>query len=162
MSLNRRPGWALGLMLTLGYVLPTQAVDVTFIGTLVVPPPCVINSGNDIAVKFANDMLVGQINGVNYEKSIPYTLNCTGATHATLRLQFQGGGAGFNASVLGTSKTGLGLELRSGGAKLPVNTWLKFNDPARPVLTVVPVRETGGSLTGGAFTAASTLVVDYQ
>ncbi|WP_434584770.1 fimbrial protein [Klebsiella sp. R390] len=162
MSPIATPGWILGLMLTLGYLLPAQAVSVKFIGTLVVPPPCVINSGNDIAVTFANDMLVGHLNGVNYEQNIPYTLNCTGATHATLRLQFQGSGAGFDASVLGTSKTGLGLELRSGGTKLPVNTWLNFSNPARPVLTVVPVREAGGSLAGGAFTAASTLVVDYQ
>ncbi|WP_174508665.1 fimbrial protein [Klebsiella oxytoca] len=162
MSRSIKPGWALGLLLTLGYVLPAQAVNVKFLGTLVVPPPCVINSGNDIAVKFDNDMLVGRLNGTNYEKNIPYTLNCTGATSAALRMQFQGAGAGFDASVLGTSKAGLGLQLRSGGVKLPVNTWLSFTNPARPVLSVVPVRAVSGTLAGGAFTATSTLVVDYQ
>ncbi|AHG22487.1 hypothetical protein Z042_24910 [Chania multitudinisentens RB-25] len=160
MSQNLMPHCA--LVLALGSVLPAQAVDVKFSGTLVVPPPCVINSGSDITVNFANDMLVGRINGVNYEKTIPYVLNCSGATSTALRLQFQGSGAGFDTSVLSTTKTNLGLELRSSGVKLPVNTWLNFTDPARPVLTATPVKGTGSTLGGGPFIAASTLVVDYQ
>jgi len=153
---------ALALTIVLASALPAQAVDVKFTGTLVVPPPCVINSNQDISVVFGNELLAGRINGVNYEQPINYVLDCTGATSATLKLQFQGGGAGFDASVLGTSKTDLGLELRSDGTKLPMNTWLNFTDPARPVLTAVPVKATGSTLKGGAFTAATTLLVDYQ
>lgn len=152
----------LALTIALGSALPVQAVDVKFTGTLVVPPPCVINSNSDISVDFDSDMLAGRINGVNYEQPITYTLDCTGATSATLKLQFQGGGAGFDASVLGTSKTNLGLELRSDGVKLPMNTWLNFTNPARPVLTATPVKATDSALSGGTFTAATTLLVDYQ
>ncbi|MNC51103.1 hypothetical protein D3C75_1003820 [compost metagenome] len=64
--------------------------------------------------------------------------------------------------MLGTSKTNLGLELRSDGVKLPMNTWLNFTNPARPVLTAAPVKATGSTLSGGTFTAATTLLVDYQ
>lgn len=153
---------ALALTIALGTVLPAQAVDVKFSGTLVVPPPCVINSNSDISVDFGTDLLAGRVNGVNYEQPISYVLDCTGATSTTLKLQFQSGGAGFDATVLGTSKANLGLELRSNGSKLPMNTWLNFTDPARPVLTAVPVKATGSTLSGGAFTAATTLLVDYQ
>lgn len=153
---------ALMIVAALGSALPAQAVDVKFSGTLVVPPPCVINSNSDISVDFGTQMLAGRVNGVNYEQPISYVLDCTGATSATLKLQFQSGGAGFDATVLATSKTDLGLELRSNGTKLPMNTWLNFNDPARPVLTAVPVKANGSTLSGGAFTAATTLLVDYQ
>lgn len=153
---------ALALTIALASALPAQAVDVKFTGTLVVPPPCEINSDQDISVVFGNELLAGRINGVNYEQPINYVLDCSGATSATLKLQFQNGGAGFDASVLGTSKANLGLELRSNGTKLPMNTWLNFTDPARPVLTAVPVKATGSTLSGGAFTAATTLLVDYQ
>ncbi|WP_196062249.1 MULTISPECIES: fimbrial protein [unclassified Serratia (in: enterobacteria)] len=152
----------LALTTALGSALPAQAVDVKFTGTLVVPPPCVINSNSDISVDFDTDMLAGRINGVNYEKPITYTLDCSGATSVTLKLQFQGGGAGFDASVLGTSKANLGLELRSDGTKLPMNTWLNFTNPARPALTAVPVKATSSTLSGGTFTAVTTLLVDYQ
>lgn len=153
---------ALMALILLGWVLPAQSVDVTFHGTLVVPPPCEINGNNDISVVFGEDLLISRIDGANYEYPVSYVMDCTGATSSTLKLQFQGAGAGFDASVLNTSKTGLGLELRSDGVKLPVNTWLTFTDPTRPRLTVTPVKGSGNTLSGGAFTATSTLVVDYQ
>lgn len=151
----------LALTIALVSALPAQAVDVKFTGILVVPPPCVINSNSDISVVFGNDLLVGRIDGVSYEQPISYTLDCTEATSAKLKLQFQGGGASFDASVLGTSKTDLGLELRSNGDKLPMNTWLSFTDTARPTLTAVPVKATASALSGGSFTATTTLLVDY-
>ncbi|WP_431224778.1 fimbrial protein [Serratia sp. L9] len=153
---------ALALLVSLGSVLPAQAVavDVIFSGNLVVPPPCEINSDNAISVVFGNDMLTERVDGVNYEKTIAYTLDCNGATSTALKLQFQGAGTVFDASVLATSMPALGLELRSDGVKLPLNTWINFTDPTRPVLTAVPVK--GNKLNGGVFTATSTLVVDYQ
>ncbi|MBC3379047.1 fimbrial protein [Serratia fonticola] len=137
-------------------------MDAYFSGTLVVPPPCVLNNNTDIPVSFGTDLLAGRVNGSNYAQPIPYTLDCTGAPTTALKLQFQGTGADFDTSVLETSKPDLGLELRSNGVKLPMNTWFNFTDPARPSLMAVPVKATGSTLTGGAFTAASTLLVDYQ
>lgn len=162
MSQNNVLRCVVTLLMNLGCALSAQAVDVNFRGTLVVPPPCEINSSSDISVVFGNDLLIGRIDGVNYQQPISYTLDCHEATSTTLRLQFQGAGASFDASVLSTTKTGLGIELRRDGTKLPVNTWLNFTDPARPRLTAVPVKSSGSNLKGGAFAAASTLVVDYQ
>jgi type 1 fimbria pilin len=154
--------FAVLLLGVLGIAAPAQAIEAYFYGTLVVPPPCVLNNNTDISVNFGNDLLAGRVNGANYAQPIPYTLDCTGAPTNALKLQFQGTGAGFDTSVLETSKSDLGLELRSNGVKLPMNTWFNFTDPARPALTAVPVKATGSTLTGGAFTAASTLLVDYQ
>ncbi|MFC0227459.1 fimbrial protein [Serratia aquatilis] len=145
-----------------GITVPALAIDSYFYGTLVVPPPCELNSNAAIAVSFGNELLTGRVNGSNYEQPITYTLDCTGASSNALKLQFKGTGAGFDTTVLTTSKAALGLELRSNGAKLPMNTWFDFTYPARPVLTVVPVKATGSTLSGGPFTAASTLLVDYQ
>lgn len=155
---------ATALVALLNVAPPAQAIDVYFMGTLVAPPPCVINSNQDINVDFGNDLLVGRVDGVNYEKAINYTLDCSVGASVTsaFKLQLQGSGAGFDSSVLNTSKSDLGLELRSGGVKLPVNTWINFNEPARPALTAVPVKNSVGTLTGGVFTASATLLVDYQ
>lgn len=153
------------LWVTLGTAMSANAndvADVFFTGTLVAPPPCVINGNNAISVDFGSDMLAGRIDGVNYEKPINYTLECTGATSSSLKLQFQGSGAGFDSTVLTTSKTDLGVELRSDGSKLSLNSWLLFTAPARPELTAVLVKSSGSTLSGGAFTATSTLLVDYQ
>lgn len=153
------------LWVTLGTAMSANAndvADVFFTGTLVAPPPCVINGNNAISVDFGSDMLAGRIDGVNYEKPINYTLECTGATSNSLKLQFQGTGAGFDPIVLTTTKADLGLELRAGAMKWPLNTWIHFTYPVRPVLTVVPVKAAGSTLSGGTFTAASTLLVDYQ
>lgn len=151
------------LLVTLGSALPVQAVeaDVTFSGNLVVPPPCVVNSNNAISVLFENDMLIERLDGVNYAKPINYTLDCTGATSTALKLRFQGEGAGSDASLLPTSMPEVALQLRSDGVELPMNTWIKFTAPARPVLTAAP-RKIGTRKTGGQFTATATLVVDYQ
>ena len=150
------------LLTTLSSALPAHAIDVFFTGTLVVPPPCVINGNNAISVDFGSDMLAGRIDGVNYEKPISYTLECTGAASNSLKLQFQGTGAGFDPIVLTTTKADLGLELRARALKWPLNTWMYFTYPDRPVLTVVPVKAAGSTLSGGAFTATATLLVDYQ
>ncbi|MFC0228821.1 fimbrial protein [Serratia aquatilis] len=155
-------GCALTLLMVIGSTLPAQAVIVNFSGTLVVPPPCVINGNSNITVSFGHDLLASRVDGVNYAQVIPYVLDCTGATSTSLRLQLQGGGAGFNPQVLATSKSNLGLALRSNGSPLAVNSWLSFVDPARPVLTAVPVKASGSTLNGGAFTAMATLLVDYQ
>ncbi|HGM7047718.1 MULTISPECIES: fimbrial protein [Serratia] len=155
-------GFATGVMLILyGTVAYAFTLNVTVSGT-VIDPPCVINGNAPINVNFGNDILIGRIDGNAYEQPIPYTLDCSAATAKTLKLQLKGAGATFDSTVLGTSKADLGIELRSNRSKLPVNSWENFTDPARPALSAVLVKNSGGTLTGGAFTATSTLLVDYQ
>jgi len=43
-----------------------------------------------------------------------------------------------------------------------VNSTVRFTHPNFPVVQAVPVKRAGSTLTGGAFNAAATLVVEYQ
>ncbi|MDK9637845.1 fimbrial protein [Enterobacter hormaechei] len=168
-KLSITPGkTCLGLGLTTGVLLSlfgsaahAFSLNVTVSGT-VIDPPCVINGNAPINIDFGNNILIGRIDGNAYEQPIPYTLDCSTATAKTLKLQLKGNGATFDPTVLRTSKAALGIELKSNGSKLAVNNWENFTDPARPTLSAVLVKNGGGMLTGGAFTATSTLLVDYQ
>jgi type 1 fimbria pilin len=138
---------------------PTATVTVTV--TVVAPPPCVINGNRPIDVEFG-DVMTTRVDGNNYKMPINYTLSCTGSSSNAMKLQVNGAGAAFNATVLRTNKTGLGIELLQGDTKLAVNRWLMFSYPNAPALWAVPVKQAGVTLAGGEFSAGATMAVDYQ
>jgi len=165
---GKRAALRMALLLgTLACAASAQAIDVSFTGKLIDPPPCVINGNTDISVDFGNDMLAGRIDGVNYERPINFTLDCTKAAainRSALKLQFLGDPAtAIKPTTLATTKTDLAIELRrDGGLSMPLNTWVHFDYPAVPTFTAVPIKAVGSTLNGGTFTAAATLLVDYQ
>ena len=128
----------------------------------VLAPPCIVNGNRDIPIDFGNDIIVSRIDSRIYERPIPYVLDCSAGTSKALKMQILGGGASFDTTVLGTSKANLAIELKSNGTKMAVNSWHNFTDPARPSLSAVLIKNRSGIVTGGAFTAKSTLLVDYQ
>ncbi|MBK0089572.1 fimbrial protein [Erwinia sp. S59] len=128
----------------------------------VLAPPCIVNGNRDIPIDFGNDIIISRIDSRIYERSIPYVLDCSAATSKALKMQLRGGGASFDTTVLGTSKANLAIELKSNGTKMAVNSWHNFTDPARPLLSAVLVKNRSGAVTGGTFTATSTLLVEYQ
>lgn len=136
--------------------------DVFFTGTLISPPACVINSNGPISVDFGSNLLAGRVDGVNYEQPLNYTMDCSGASSNALRLSIMGAKASFNPAFVETSKGNLGIAIRVDGVLLPMQAWHTFTYPSRPVLTAVPVKASGSSLTGGAFTATAILLVAYQ
>lgn len=128
----------------------------------VLAPPCIVNGNRDIPIDFGNDIIVSRIDSRIYERSIPYVLDCSAGTSKALKMQIRGGGASFDTTVLGTSKANLAIELKSNGSKMAINSWHNFTDPARPSLSAVVIKNRSGAVTGGYFTATSTLLVDYQ
>ncbi|WP_241993387.1 MULTISPECIES: fimbrial protein [Serratia] len=150
-----------GMLLSLG----AHAVDVNFRGTLIDPPPCTINGGTDVDVNFGSTVLTTRVDGVNYRMAVPLNIVCTAPPLNTMRLQFVGTGAPFDASVLNTDKTDLGIKLYSGtGTANPVdvNAWLNFTYPTFPAIEAVLVKNPGSTLTSGVFSAASTVLLDWQ
>ena len=137
-------------------------VDVQIRGVIVAPPTCVINGGNTLNVPFGRDLLTTRINGVNYRRVVPYTLNCTGQTSNEMTLRLQGTGAAFDTSSLRTSNSDLGVKLYINGAAWALNTTTKFTYPNRPRMEAVPVKKPASKLRAGAFTASATLVVALQ
>ncbi|OJT44276.1 fimbrial protein [Serratia plymuthica] len=143
----------------LAWAVPSATVTVKV--TVVAPPPCVINDDRPIDVEFG-DVMTTRVDGSNYKMPVNYTLSCPGAPSNAMKLQVKGTGAAFDATVLQTNKTGLGIELRQGDSKLAVNDWLNFTFPNKPELWAVPVKQTGATLTGGEFSAGATMEVAYQ
>ncbi|MCK6187394.1 MULTISPECIES: fimbrial protein [unclassified Pseudomonas] len=129
---------------------------------IVAPPPCVINGGGTLDVPFGNDLLTSRIDGVNYRREVPYTVTCDSPFSNALTLELKGTGAAFDSRVLATRKADLGVKLFVNGADWPLNSAVNFTHPDFPVVQAVPVKRAGSQLTGGAFDATATLVVDYQ
>lgn len=136
--------------------------SLTIRATIIAPPPCVINSGSTLNVPFGNDLLTSRIDGVNYRRNVPYTVRCDSPFSNALTLELKGTGAAFDNRVLVTRKADLRVKLFVNGADWPLNTAVNFTYPNVPVVQAVPVKRAGSKLTGGAFDAAATLVVDYQ
>ncbi|WP_447885646.1 fimbrial protein [Serratia fonticola] len=151
-----------GLLATLpmlAWAAPSATVTVKV--TVVAPPPCVINDDRPIEVEFG-DVMTTRVDGSSYRMPVNYTLDCTGAPSNAMKLQIQGNGASFDSTVLQTTQPALGVQLHVGSARLPINTAANFTYPNKPVLFAVPVKKSGATLTGGEFTAAATMKVDYQ
>ncbi|WP_337048382.1 fimbrial protein [Serratia liquefaciens] len=143
---------------------PAQAVgdvDMLFHGTLIEPPPCTINGDKPIEVEF-NEVITTRVGGTNYRLPVNYTLVCNGAPSYAMKMQVQGTGAAFDASVLKTNVTGLGVALHRVGEKVPINTWMNFTYPNSPKLWALPVKQSGITLSAGEFTAGATMQVEYQ
>ena len=136
--------------------------SLTIRAVIIAPPPCVINSGNTLVVPFGNDLQTSRVDGVNYRRDVPYTVTCDSPYSNALTLALNGTGAAFDSRVLSTRKPDLGVKLFVNGADWPLNTRVNFTYPNFPVVQAVPVKRAGSQLTGGAFDATATLVVDYQ
>jgi type 1 fimbria pilin len=161
---GQRSAWQMliGLLATLPIVTwAASSAMVTVKVTVLAPPACVINDSRPIEVEFS-DVMTTRVDGNNYKMPVNYTLSCSGASRNAMKLQIKGNGAAFDATVLRTNKTGLGIELLQGNNKLAVNNWLQFNYPNKPLLWAIPVKQGGVTLTGGEFRAVATMAVDYQ
>lgn len=139
------------------------ATTVTVRVTVIEAPPCVINNNQTIEVNFG-DVMTNRVDGSNYEQALNYTLSCTGNASNALKMQLVGtqAGSGFASNVLQTDAAGLGIALKNGGSAMALNSWTNFTYPTLPVLTAVPVKGSGVTLSGGAFSASATMRVEYQ
>ena len=154
------PGLAVLVLLTGPQVKATSTITVKL--TIVAPPPCVINHNSPIEVDFGNDVLTTRVDGSYKKMPLSYTVECTGAPSNAMKLQVLGNGADFDTDVLRTNQNGLGVALLRNGKVQPINRWLNFTYPNLPQFEVVPVKQAGVSLSGGAFSAGATMKVDYQ
>jgi type 1 fimbria pilin len=136
--------------------------SLTIRAVIIAPPPCVINGGSTLDVPFGNDLQTSRVDGVNYRRDVPYTVTCDAPFSNALTLELKGAVASFDNRVLSTRKADLGVKLFVNGADWPLNTAVNFTYPNFPVVQAVPVKRAGSQLTGGAFDASATLVIDYQ
>ncbi|MDA5497809.1 fimbrial protein [Yersinia aleksiciae] len=141
------------------------AVNMTFSGTLINPPPCTISGGSTIDVAFGENLGVNKINGTNYTQNVPYTVTCdttpTGSSELGLTI-ISGSVTTFDAAAIQTDTQDLGIRILKNGTAFTLNTRVPYDKNNPPVLQAVPVQAPGATLTEGAFSATATLLVDYQ
>lgn len=152
---------ALFALFVLGYSNSAMA-NLTFDGTLNEPPPCTINSGNNIEIDFQN-VGVNNVDGVNYLKSVNYTITCSSGTLPwEMVLTVRGVATSYETSAIQSSVSNLGIRILQNGVPLPLNTLLLINPATPPVLEAVPIRRPGNLLGPGAFTSSATLLAEFQ
>jgi type 1 fimbria pilin len=154
------------MLLSAIFSSPVQAVETTSavldVTVIIQPPSCTINNGQAVEVNFGDQIPVADINGVNFQQTVPSALDCQGYITST-RLKVQGIGSAFDTDVLKTSFDQLGIAFRTqGGTALPLETWLDVNLPTQPVIYAVPVKDPAAELPAGPFTGTATLVVEVM
>lgn len=124
---------------------------------------CEINDNQPINVDFG-DMLIKDVDGINYERPVEYTLDCEdGNTNPNLKLRFENNaGAPFDSTLLNTSDRNVGILIKANGNKLPLGEWVSFSYNSYPALTATPVPSTVGGIDDGRLTAIALLTVEYE
>lgn len=138
--------------------------DITLHGNLVSPPACTISDNKTIEVNFS-DVIIDNINGVNYRQDVPYTITCdSGARDQSweMTLTWSGTQTSYDDAAIETDVAGLGIELQHDGEAFTLNTPLAIDPNDPPKLKAVPVKSSSAVLDEGTFSAYGTLKVDYQ
>ncbi|HAJ0706657.1 TPA: fimbrial protein [Escherichia coli] len=138
--------------------------NVSFHGYLVQPPNCTISNAQTIEITF-QDVFVDDINGSNYEQTVPYSITCDTAVRdpsMEMTLSWSGTQSDFDDAAVSSNITGLGIQLKQAGQRFRINTPLVVNETDLPVLTAVPVKKSGVDLPEADFEAWATIQVDYQ
>lgn len=138
--------------------------DMTFRGTLIEPPPCTINDGNQVDVDFGERVGINKVNGVNYRQALNYQIVCEKSTDSSLALtlSLNGAQAGFDNEALLSSKENLGIRVYQNDQPFTPGSSLAIDLSSPPRLEAVPVKNAGSTLTEGPFEAWATLRADYQ
>jgi len=144
--------------------MSSQAADVGYRGTLIVPPPCEINDGNRVDVDFGNRVGINKVDGDNYRQPINYQISCESGSNGVWAMTLSLGAAatGFDKEALSTSKTDLGIRIYQNGKAFTPGSTLAIDQANPPRLEAVPVKKAGATLVEGAFEAWATLRADYR
>ncbi|PHY73474.1 fimbrial protein [Serratia marcescens] len=136
----------------------------SFHGTLLTPPSCTINDGQQIEVNFGARIGIHRVDGVNYRQSLNYQITCNTLTHTdwALTLSLSGVAAGFDKEALLTNQPNLAIRIYQNNKPFAPGNILRINLANPPKLTAVPVKKEGTELTEGAFEAWATLRAEYQ
>lgn len=139
------------------------AENMQFHGALVAPP-CTISGGKTIEVPFGDNLGVNKIDGTNYKKPVPYTVDCESgyAVNNLAIIVDSTAPAIFDSSAVQTNKQGLGIRILVDGSAVTFAQRIVVSDPASPpMIEAVPVQDQSVTLTEGAFSATMTLRTDY-
>ncbi|WP_436799812.1 fimbrial protein [Scandinavium sp. UTDF21-P1B] len=152
------------LLLTQPSVMAADGrADMSFHGTLIAPPPCVINEGGQVDVDFTERVGISKVDGVNYRVPVNYQITCEdGGSGLALSLSLSGTAAAFDSQALQSDQPGLGIRIYQDEKAFTPNSTLNIDLATPPRLEAVPVKRAGVTLKEGAFEAWATLQANYQ
>ena len=155
-------GMSLLLSFALLAISPLQAEDnMSFSGTLIEPPPCLVNNDRDIDVPF-DRIGVNSVDGVKHRRQVDYVLDCTAGPAWSMVLTLLGPVAAFEPATLQTNIANLGIKIYQNGEPFELGTPIAVDPLNPPLLEAVPVKKPGTELTDGTFEVTATLLADYQ
>ncbi|WP_248006706.1 fimbrial protein [Serratia sp. PL7] len=155
-------GMSLLLSFALLAICPSQAVEnMSFSGTLIEPPPCLVNNDKDIDVPF-DRIGVKSVDGVKHRRQVDYVLDCTAGPAWSMVLTLLGPVAAFEPATLQTNIANLGIKIYQNGEPFELGTPIAVDPLNPPLLEAVPVKKPGTELTEGTFEVTATLLADYQ
>ena len=109
------------------------------------------------------DVGVNKVDGINYRLPMNYTITCAGSTLPwEMVLTVKGTASSFESAAVQSSVTDLGIKLLQNGQPFQLNTPIVINPATPPALEAVPVKRPGSTLKSGGFSAAATLMAEYQ
>ena len=141
--------------------------DITFHGTLMSPPACIISDGKTIEVEF-RDLIIDSIDGNYGRQEVEYGLSGESDVRDSewqMTLTWTGIATSYNDSANETDVPGFGIELQHDGQRVKLNAPLSIyatDFSQKPKLEAVPVKAADAVLTDTTFSAYATLRVDYQ
>ncbi|OCJ19682.1 fimbrial protein [Serratia sp. 14-2641] len=143
-------------------ISPSQAAEnMSFSGTLIEPPPCLVNNDKDIDVPF-DRIGVKSVDGVKHRRQVDYVLDCTAGPAWSMVLTLLGPVAAFEPATLQTNIANLGIKIYQNGEPFELGTPIAVDPLNPPLLEAVPVKKPGTELTDGTFEVTATLLADYQ
>lgn len=141
-----------------------DSVTYNFTGTYLLTTPCTISNDEVLNIPFGN-VGISKVDGSNYIQSIPYLVNCKGATDdSPVRLMVTGTAATYDTAALVTSADGLGIRIQADGKPMKINEALTTTLGALQAvaLTAVPVKDPDKELSEQSFSATATLTAEYE
>ncbi|MBG2801554.1 fimbrial protein [Proteus vulgaris] len=132
-------------------------------GTLLIPPPCVIENNNLIEVYFGHNVGIHRVDGINYTQPVNYKLKCDPNIKGwDLGLSIIGPKSQFDDAGLQTNIADLAIHMTRNGEPFILNERFVISPDKPPIIQAVPVKRPGSTLVEGPFEVTATLLAEYQ
>lgn len=142
----------------------SHSVYLNISGTVVSPPPCKINGDVDIDVDFGN-VSIGHLDSASDTKvDIPLSITCDSSVTKDVSISLVANPTYFNADLIGTDLSDLGIEIKNDSTLLPPGGTLPI-ELGKDIILTAQLRKNDDEsvvIEAGEFTANSTLMVSYE
>ncbi|UVC29324.1 fimbrial protein [Pantoea sp. SOD02] len=124
-------------------------------------PLCQINENKAIDIEFDN-VVIQQINGINFAKTVPFNITCSDGFSGEVDLMIKANSSSFNSDAIATNDSNLAIQLLINEKVQILNALQPINWRESMELKAVPIKNTLINPSAGDFTAVATLSVEVH